>query len=76
MTAPPPDSAQQRFMLLNAARGVGAIVMIVGLVVWYTDLLRVGGDMATGGVVFAAGLALSFLLPKFLARRWRTPPGQ
>lgn len=76
MTAPPPDPAQQRFMLLNAARGVGAIVMIAGLAVWYTDLLQVGGDTVTGGVVFAIGLALSFLLPKFLARRWRTPSGR
>lgn len=76
MTAPPPDPAQQRFMLLNAARGVGAIVMIVGLVIWYTDLVQVGGDAIIGGVTFALGLALSFLLPKFLARRWRTPSGQ
>ncbi len=76
MTAPPSDPVQQRFLLLNAARGVGAIVMIVGLLVWYTDLLRAGGDALTGGTVFAIGLALSFLLPKLLARRWRTPPGQ
>jgi hypothetical protein len=68
--------AQQRFLLLNAARGAGAVIMVIGLVLWYTDILDIGGAPLTGGLIFAAGLALSFVLPGYLARKWRTPPQQ
>ncbi len=70
------ETAQQRFLLLNAARGAGTIIMVIGLVLWYTDLLDIGGAPLTGGLIFACGLLLSFVLPTWLARKWRTPPGQ
>lgn len=70
------EIAQQRFLLLNAARGVGTIIMVIGLVLWYTDILDIGGAPLTGGLTFAVGLILSFVLPSYLARKWRTPPPQ
>lgn len=66
---------RNRFILLNLTRIGGTVVVLVGLLVWYGDIAVEGGSIAIGLPLALIGLAISFLGPKHLARRWRTPPG-
>jgi len=66
--------ARARFGILAAARASGVVLMLFGLWIWYGDLLDEGGNMLVGALVFFLGFFESLLLPKMLARRWRTPP--
>jgi len=76
MTQPTDDAMwRNRFILLNLTRIGGTIVVLIGLAVWQGDLLREGGFAAVGIPMVIVGLAASFGAPKWLARRWRTPPG-
>jgi hypothetical protein len=73
---PPADdaTARNRFLFLSLARIGGALVAVVGIVVWQGDWLREGGSAVVGIPLFLAGLLVSFVLSKQLARKWRTPP--
>ena len=80
MTSPDPrpdDEAtwRNRFILLNLARIGGTVIVLFGLLVWHSDWLREGGAVAIGLPLALIGLVISFGAPKYLARRWRTPPG-
>ena len=80
MNTPPPPPADEatwrnRFIMLNLARIGGTIVVLFGLYVWHSDWLREGGAIAIGLPLALIGLVISFGAPKYLARRWRTPPG-
>lgn len=66
---------RNRFILMNLTRIGGTIVVLIGLAIWQGDLLREGGSVAVGVPMVIVGLAASFGAPKWLARRWRTPPG-
>ena len=67
---------RNRFILMNLA-GIGCTaVALLGLAIWYSDLLVEGGSMAIGLPLALIGVILSFVAPKFLARRWRSPPGK
>jgi len=71
----PDDEAmwRNRFILINLVRIGGTFLVLFALVVWQGDLLVEGGHII--GFPFALiGLAISFLGPRYLARRWRTPP--
>jgi hypothetical protein len=48
--------------------------MLIGLWIWHGDIARVGGWPAAGAPLFLLGFVESLLLPKYLAKRWRTPP--
>jgi hypothetical protein len=67
--------AATRFTLLSAMRAGGVAVMLIGLWIWHGDIARAGGWPAVGLPLFVIGMIQSLLLPKYLARRWRTPPG-
>ena len=73
---PPVDEAtwRNRFILLNLARIGATIFVLLGLAVWYSDIFVEGGSIAIGLPMALIGVAASFLAPKYLARRWRTPP--
>lgn len=73
MSSAGPDPARGRFFALAAVRLAGIVLLIVGLSVWRTDLLRTGGWPAVGIPLALAGFLESLLLPKLLASRWRTP---
>ena len=76
MTQPTDDAMwRNRFILLNLTRIGGTIVVLIGLAVWQGDLLHEGGFAAIGIPMVIVGLVASFGAPKWLARRWRTPPG-
>lgn len=72
----PVDEAtwRNRFILLNLIRIGGTIVVLVGLLIWHSDLYRQGGAMAVGLPLALIGLAISFGAPVVLARKWKTPP--
>lgn len=66
-----PDPAMGRFYVLSALRFTGAALVILGLM---TINHVVDLPEAFGWVFIPLGLAEFFVLPKVLARRWRTPP--
>ena len=76
-TPPPVDETtwRNRFILMNVARIVFTIVVLFGLALWQSDLVVRGGSII-GFPIALLGLVASFGAPKWLARRWRTPPGQ
>ena len=72
---PDHDLAHRRFVTLTLTRVAGLVLMIVGLVLWHTSLIRAGGVPGAGAPVFFAGFAVSVLVPRLLMRRWRGPRG-
>jgi hypothetical protein len=59
---------------MNLVRIGGTIVVLIGLAMWHSDWIRPGGAMDIGLPLALIGLVISFFAPKWLARRWRTPP--
>ena len=76
MTTPSSDEAlwRNRFLLINLTRIGGAVLALVGVLLWQSDTFVEGGHIA-GMPLALAGVAISFLGPHWLVRRWRTPPG-
>lgn len=66
---------RNRFIAINLVRIGGTAVVLVGLAIWYSDILVEGGTIVVGLPMALAGLVVSFWGPKWLAARWRTPPG-
>lgn len=73
MTDRTEDQAKVRFFALSAARFAGVGLVMLGMAIWLGDLLRPGGWPIIGIPLFLLGIAETLLVPKFLARRWRTP---
>lgn len=65
---------RNRFILVNLVRIGATAFVLLALAIWYTDLLVPGGSMVIGLPLALAGLVVSFWGPKWLARRWRSPP--
>lgn len=70
----PPDPARARFFAIQAVRLGGVLLVFLGMAVWRTDLVADGGVPALGGILMLLGLVELAVVPKLLARRWRTPP--
>lgn len=66
---------RNRFIAINLIRIGGTVVVMIGLAIWYSDLLVEGGTLVIGLPLALAGLVVSFWGPKWLASRWRSPPG-
>jgi hypothetical protein len=66
---------RNRFIAINLVRIGGTLVVLFALALWQSDLIVQGGSIAIGLPLALAGLVVSFWGPKWLARRWRTPPG-
>lgn len=64
---------RNRFILINLVRIGGTVVVLLALALWQSDLFVRGGTIV-GFPIALAGLVVSFWGPKWLARRWRTPP--
>jgi len=75
---PPVDETtwRDRFVMINLVRIGGTMVVLLGLYLWQTDRIREGGAIEVGLPLALIGLAISFLGPRHLARKWRTPPDQ
>ena len=65
---------RNRFILVNVVRIAGTIDVLLGLLLWQSDTFVEGGSIV-GLPVALVGLVISFLGPRWLASRWRTPPG-
>ena len=65
---------RDRFIAINLVRIGATGVVLLGLAIWYSDLLVPGGSIVIGLPMALAGLYVSFWGPKHLARKWRTPP--
>lgn len=65
------DPAKTRWILLNAMRIGGLIVMAVGLLIWRKGI---GGfqDEMIGKAVFLIGLFETLIIPAMLRRAWRS----
>lgn len=66
---------RNRFIAINLVRIGATIVVLIGLAIWHSDFLVEGGSLVLGAPLTLAGLVASFWAPKWLAARWRTPPG-
>lgn len=73
-----PDAGDQlartRYAILSALRASGVLLMVLGLWIWNSDILRDGGWPLVGVPLFALGFFESLILPQIFARKWRTPP--
>ncbi len=65
---------RNRFILMNLVRIGATIVVLIGLAIWHSDWVRQGGAIEIGLPLALIGLAVSFGAPKWLARKWQTPP--
>lgn len=64
------DPAAPRFAVLSLARLAGALLTALGLVV---SAGRLSVPPAVGWPMVLGGIVLFLLLPRALARRWRSP---
>jgi hypothetical protein len=69
------DQARQRWMVLNLIRIGGIVFTLVGILMTQ-GVVDIGGDdnVLVGYGFIVLGLADAFIVPQFLARKWRTPP--
>lgn len=65
------DPAAPRFAVLSLVRLSGALTVALGLVI---SAGRLALPPAAGWPLVLGGVALFLLVPRALARRWRTPP--
>lgn len=65
---------RNRFILMNLARIAGTVVVLFGLLLWQSSVIVEGGSIL-GFPIALLGLVASFGAPKWLSRRWRSPPG-
>lgn len=65
-----PDPAKGRFFIIQALRlsGVALVVLGVAVIAGKVPLPEMAGY-----VLLAVGVADALIVPRFLARRWRTP---
>ena len=65
--------ARNRFVIINLVRIGGTVFTLLALLLWQSDIFIEGGTIL-GFPLALTGLAISFVAPMKLARRWRTPP--
>jgi len=65
---------RNRFIAINLTRIGGTVLALLGILLWQSDTFVEEGSII-GFPIVLIGLAISFVAPLHLARRWRTPPG-
>lgn len=74
MTDPADEATwRNRFVMLQLVRIGGTALVLVALLLWQTDLIVEDGSIIGFPLAFV-GLVISFFGPKWLAKRWRSPP--
>ena len=63
---------RNRFIIMNLVRIGGTALVVLGLVIWQSNWLREGGWAGVGFPMAIVGLLISFWMPVWLSRRWRT----
>ncbi|MFW2831531.1 hypothetical protein [Sphingomonas sp. ID0503] len=64
--------ARRRFALLSLLKLAGLVMMALGALLGWGDILRPGGVPGVGIPILLAGTVLATLIPRSLAHRWRT----
>lgn len=62
--------ARDRFAIMTGLRLGGVVLMVLGL--WMMLGGALGGRYDFGGVLFVVGLAETIVVPRLLARHWRS----
>jgi hypothetical protein len=73
MSDDPATRARNRFITMNLVGIGGTVLVLFSLVLWQTSMIVEGGSIVGLPLAFV-GLFISFLGPRWLARRWKTPP--
>ena len=68
-----PDPAAARWAILQAVRAAGVAMVLLGLVIVARRAFVAVPD-ELGYALVVAGLVDTFVAPRLLARRWRSPP--
>jgi len=76
MTPQDDDLWRSRFIAVNLTRIGGTAVVLFGLAIWYTNVLRPGGVPAVGFPIAVVGLVASFWGPVALTRHWKRKDGR
>lgn len=63
---------RKRLLTLNAARLAGAILIAFGTAIIVNRFMHLPMEM--GYFIFAVGVFEFILMPKYLARKWKSPP--
>jgi len=71
MTPDPDKQARDRFAILMGLRAGGGALILLGL--WMLLGGSLGGAYGFGAVLMVMGFAGMIVVPKILARAWRTP---
>ncbi len=64
------DPYKSRFLLFTAARLGGLAIMVLGISVAFSDLVRDGGNRQLGGLLIALGTIEMVVVPLILKRFW------
>ena len=74
----PVDDAtwRNRFITVQLTRIGGTAIVMLGLYIWYGDLVAEGGTIVLGLPLALIGLVTSFWGPVHLSRRWRRLDGR
>lgn len=62
---------KRRFLLFTMARFGGLLIIALGLVIAFTDLLFVGGHRQVGALVIVLSTVELAFLPHILKQRWK-----
>jgi hypothetical protein len=79
MASRPPDlsddEARKRWLVIQLMRVGGVAFAILGIMM-ARDVVNIGGDdnRLVGYAFIVIGLLDAFVVPQYLARKWRTPP--
>ena len=64
--------AKRRFLLFTFARLSGVALIILGMVVAFSNLVRDGGFRQLGGLLIALGTIEMVVVPLILKRSWQS----
>lgn len=69
-------AAKQRFLALGLFRLSGVFILMFGFLIMLEKFTFVSGEKAKlmGAIIATAGLFQTIMVPRILARAWRTPP--
>ncbi len=76
MTPVDEDTWRNRFITMQLTRIGGTVIVLIGLFIWYGDLVVEGGTILLGLPLALIGLVISFWGPKWLSRKWRRDDGR
>jgi hypothetical protein len=67
---------RERFIQINMTRIGGTLVVLLGLIVWQTNVFTPGGSALIGFPMAMIGLVVSFAGPIWIAKRWKRQDGR